>query len=50
MMYEMMGGMGFLFMLLYFGAVVYFFFLMSKMTKSLERIADRLDQPSQKDL
>lgn len=50
MMYDgMMGGFGFLFMLVYFGAVAYFFFLMSSMAKSLGRIANKIDRLSSND-
>lgn len=45
MMYDgMMSGYGIVFMLVYLGAVVYFFYLLSSIAKSLGRIADRLDR------
>ncbi|SDE12785.1 hypothetical protein [Sporomusa acidovorans] len=45
MMYDgMMGGYGLIFMLVYLGLLVYFFYLLSSMAKSLGRIADRLDR------
>jgi hypothetical protein len=45
MMYDgMMSGYGFVFMLVYLGAVVYFFYLLTSMAKALGRIADRLDK------
>lgn len=45
MMYDgMMSGYGIVFMLAYLGAVVYFFYLLSSIAKSLGRIADRLDR------
>lgn len=42
-MMPMMGGFGIVFGLVYLGAVVYFFFLLSSMAKSLKRIADRME-------
>lgn len=45
MMYDgMMSGYGLVFMVIYLGAVVYFFYLLASIAKSLGRIADRLDR------
>jgi len=50
MMYGgMMSGFGIVFGLIYLGLVVYFFYLLTSMAKSLTRIANNLDrQPENK--
>jgi len=40
----MMGWGGFVFVLVYLGLVVYFFYLLTGMAKSLRRIADNLEK------
>lgn len=40
----MMSGFGLAFVLIYLAAVVYFFYLLTGIAKSLRRIADRLDE------
>ncbi|MDU2065080.1 MAG: hypothetical protein E6713_09560 [Sporomusaceae bacterium] len=45
MMYgSMMGGFGFVFMVIYLAIVIYFFYLLTSITKSVKRIADKLDR------
>jgi uncharacterized membrane protein len=41
----MMGGFGFIFVLVYLGVVIYFFYLLTGISKSLRRIADSLEKP-----
>lgn len=40
----MMGGFGFVFVLVYLGLVVYFFYLLTGIAKSLRRIADSFEK------
>lgn len=42
----MTGGFGFIFVLVYFGLVLYFFYLLTGILKSLRRIADSLENRS----
>lgn len=45
MMYDSgMGGFGFIFALIYLVGVVYFFYLLTNISKSLEKIADKFDK------
>lgn len=46
MMYGGMMGFGFLFMVIYLAVVIYFFYLLTSITKSVRRIANRLDKMS----
>lgn len=45
MMYDgMMGGFGFVFIFVYLGVVVYFFYLLTSIAKSVRQIADKVDK------
>ena len=38
-----MAGFGFIFMLIYLGVIAYFFYLFASIAKSLEKIAEKMD-------